>query len=383
MAESDPVIARIASGVAAVPADAWDSLAGGDDPFLSHAFLTLLEESGSVGPGTGWQSAPVCIDGPDGRLAAAAPAYLKAHSQGEYVFDHGWADAWRRAGGDYYPKLQVAVPFTPVPGRRLLTRDAAHVPALIGALEAVVTQNGLSSAHATFVTEDQLDAFRAAGWLIRRDSQFHWFDRGYGDFDGFLAALSSRKRKDLRKERATAQAAVRIEALTGDAIRPEHWDVMWACYQDTGARKWGTPYWTREAFALLGERMADRVLLVVAHERDTGRPVAAALNLIGTDALYGRYWGCLADIPCLHFELCYYQAIDFALARGLGRVEAGAQGQHKLARGYEPVPTWSAHFIPHPGFRAAVADFLEREIAAVEQESQWLAGHAPFRRGDG
>lgn len=381
MAESDPVIARIAPGVAAVPADEWDSLAGGDDPFLSHSFLSLLEESGSVGPGTGWQSAPVCIDGPDGRLTAAAPAYLKAHSQGEYVFDQGWADAWRRAGGDYYPKLQVAVPFTPVPGRRLLARDATQIPALIGALEAVVAQNGLSSAHATFVAEEQLDAFRAAGWLIRRDSQFHWFDRGYGDFEGFLAALSSRKRKDLRKERATAQAAVRIEALTGEAIRPEHWDVMWACYQDTGARKWGTPYWTREAFTLLGQRMADKVLLLVAYDRDTGQPVAAALNLIGAEALYGRYWGCLADIPCLHFELCYYQAIDFALARGLGRVEAGAQGQHKLARGYEPVPTWSAHHIPHPGFRAAVADYLEREVAAVEQESQWLAGHAPFRRG--
>jgi predicted N-acyltransferase len=381
MAESDPVIARIAPGVAAVPADEWDSLAGGDDPFLSHSFLSLLEESGSVGPGTGWQSAPVCIDGPDGRLTAAAPAYLKAHSQGEYVFDQGWADAWRRAGGDYYPKLQVAVPFTPVPGRRLLAHDTTQIPALIGALEAVVAQNGLSSAHATFVTEEQLDAFRAAGWLIRRDSQFHWFDRGYGDFEGFLAALSSRKRKDLRKERATAQAAVRIEALTGEAIRPEHWDVMWACYQDTGARKWGTPYWTREAFTLLGQRMADKVLLLVAYDRDTGQPVAAALNLIGADALYGRYWGCLADIPCLHFELCYYQAIDFALARGLGRVEAGAQGQHKLARGYEPVPTWSAHHIPHPGFRAAVADYLEREVAAVEQESQWLAGHAPFRRG--
>jgi predicted N-acyltransferase len=381
MAESDPVIARIAPGVAAVPADEWDSLAGGDDPFLSHSFLSLLEESGSVGPGTGWQSAPVCIDGPDGRLTAAAPAYLKAHSQGEYVFDQGWADAWRRAGGDYYPKLQVAVPFTPVPGRRLLARDATQIPALIGALEAVAAQNGLSSAHATFVAEEQLDAFRAAGWLIRRDSQFHWFDRGYGDFEGFLAALSSRKRKDLRKERATAQAAVRIEALTGEAIRPEHWDVMWACYQDTGARKWGTPYWTREAFTLLGQRMADKVLLLVAYDRDTGQPVAAALNLIGADALYGRYWGCLADIPCLHFELCYYQAIDFALAHGLGRVEAGAQGQHKLARGYEPVPTWSAHHIPHPGFRAAVADYLEREVAAVEQESQWLAGHAPFRRG--
>lgn len=381
MAESDPVIARIAPGVAALPAGEWDALAGGDDPFLSHAFLTLLEDSGSVGPGTGWQSAPVCIDGPDGTLAAVAPAYLKAHSQGEYVFDHGWADAWRRAGGDYYPKLQIAVPFTPVPGRRLLARDPAHIPALIAALEAVVAQNGLSSAHATFVAEEQLEAFRAAGWLIRRDSQFHWFDRGYGDFDGFLAALSSRKRKDLRKERATAQAAVRIEALTGDALRPEHWDVMWACYQDTGARKWGTPYWTREAFTLLGERMAERVLLLIAHDRATDQPVAAALNLIGADALYGRYWGCLADIPCLHFELCYYQAIDAAIARGLARVEAGAQGGHKLARGYEPVQTWSAHYIAHPGFRSAVADFLERERAGIAQDQLYLGERTPFRKG--
>lgn len=380
MAESDPVIARIAASIGALPADQWDALAGTDDPFLSHAFLALLEESGSVGRGTGWQTAAVTIDGPDGRLAAAAPAYLKSHSQGEYVFDQGWADAWRRAGGDYYPKLQIAVPFTPVPGRRLLARDTAQIPALIAAIEAVVAQNELSSAHATFVAEEQLDAFGAAGWLIRRDSQFHWFDRGYGDFDGFLAALSSRKRKDLRKERATAQAAVRIEALTGDAIRPEHWDVMWACYQDTGARKWGTPYWTREAFTLLGERMAERVLLLVAYDWASDQPVAAALNLIGGEALYGRYWGCLTDIPCLHFELCYYQAIDFALANGLTRVEAGAQGQHKLARGYEPVPTWSAHYIAHPGFRSAVADFLEREGAAVAQESEWLAGHAPFKR---
>lgn len=380
MADTDPpVIARIASGVAAVDAAQWDALAGADDPFLSHAFLALLEESGSVGPGTGWQSAPLLIDGAGGRLAAAAPAYLKSHSQGEYVFDHSWANAWQRAGGDYYPKLQIAVPFTPVPGRRLLLGDDTSPATLIAALEAMTLQNHLSSAHATFVSADQLGAFEAAGWLVRQDSQFHWFDRGYGDFDGFLGALSSRKRKDIRKERAAAQAAVTIAALTGDAIRPEHWDVMWACYQDTGARKWGHPYLTRAAFTLLGQHMADRILLLIAYERQSGRPVAAALNFIGGSALYGRYWGCLADIPCLHFELCYYQAIDFALAHGLSRVEAGAQGQHKMARGYEPVPTFSAHFIPHAGFRAAIADFLASERPAVDQERAWLAERLPFR----
>ena len=383
MADADPpLLARLAPGVASLDPAAWDKLAGPDDPFLSHAFLSLLEDSNSVGPDTGWQPAPILIDGPDGRLTAIAPAYLKSHSQGEYVFDHAWADAWQRAGGNYYPKLQIAVPFTPVPGRRLLLSDDSQAPALIAALEAVVEQNGLSSAHATFVAPEQIALFESAGWLIRRDSQFHWFDAGYGDFEGFLDRLSSRKRKDIRKERATAQAAVRIESLTGDAICAEHWDVMWACYQDTGMRKWGTPYLSREAFTLLGERMSGKILLLLAYDRDTGQPLAAALNIIGADALYGRYWGCLADVPCLHFELCYYQAIDFALAHGLTRVEAGAQGSHKLARGYEPVATWSAHYIPHPGFRAAIADFLTREVPAAEQESEWLATRMPFRKTD-
>ena len=382
MADHDPdaLVARIETRIGALNAASWDALAGSDDPFLSHAFLSLLEESRSVGAGSGWQPAPIIIDGDDGGMAAVLPAYLKSHSQGEYVFDHGWADAWERAGGAYYPKLQIAVPFTPVPGRRLLARDRTYHAPLIAAAEALVHRNSLSSAHATFVCADQIGDFEAAGWLIRRDSQFHWIDRGYGDFDGFLAALSSRKRKDIRKERATAQAAVRIEALTGDAISAAHWDVMWACYQDTGARKWGRPYLTRDAFTLLGDRLADRILLLIAYQDD--RAVAAALNLIGADALYGRYWGSLVDIPCLHFELCYYQAIDFALAHGLSRVEAGAQGGHKLARGYEPVPTYSAHYIPHPGFRAAIEDFLRRESAAVDQESDWLARRVPFRKSD-
>ncbi len=375
-----PVLARIMPGVAGIDAARWDALAGPGDPFLSHAFLSLLEESGSVGAGTGWQPAPLLIEGPGGQPQALAPAYLKAHSQGEYVFDHDWAEAWMRAGGSYYPKLQVAVPFTPVPGRRLLSADAGGEAALIAGLEAVVAQNDLSSAHVTFVDQAQLASFEQADWLIRQGSQFHWFDQGYGDFEGFLAALSSRKRKDLRKERATAQALVTIEALTGEAITEAHWDVMWACYQDTGARKWGSPYLTRAAFSLMGQRMASRILLLIATERRSGQPVAAALNFIGADALYGRYWGCLAELPCLHFELCYYQAMDFALAHGLSRVEAGAQGQHKLARGYAPVATWSAHHIPHAGFRAAVADFLERERQGVAQQSAWLAGHLPFRK---
>lgn len=324
---------------------------------------------------------PLLIEGAAG-LRAAVPAYLKTHSQGEYVFDQGWAEAWQRAGGDYYPKLQIAVPFTPATGPRLLAADDSDRRLLIGATERLVTENGLSSAHATFLTGPDLDLFRAAGWLVREDVQFHWVDRSYGDFAGFLGALSSRKRKAIRKERETAQAMCRIEALTGDAIGPAHWDLMWACYQDTGARKWGRPYLTRAAFDLIGARMPDRVLLAVAYLRDGDVPVAAAINFIGGDTLYGRYWGSLADIPCLHFELCYYQAIEFALANGLTRVEAGAQGSHKLARGYEPVPTWSAHYIPHAGFRAAVADFLARETPAVEDEARWLAEKAPFKRED-
>ena len=371
------VEARIARAVGDLPAAEWDALAGGN-PFLTHAFLTALEDSGSVGPGTGWDAAPITIAGADGKLAAALPAYLKAHSQGEYVFDHAWADAWHRAGGSYYPKLQIAVPFTPATGPRLLLADPALAEPLLRAAEQVCEDNGLSSAHATFIAPDQLPLFEAAGWLLRNDIQFHWENRGYASFDDFLAALSSRKRKDIRKERAAAQAGVEIRHLTGAAIRPEHWDAFWTFYQDTGARKWGRPYLTRAAFTLLGERMADRILLVMAFV--DGQPVAGALNFIGPDALYGRYWGAVLDKPFLHFELCYYQAIDVAIRLGLPRVEAGAQGGHKLARGYEPVRTWSAHHIVHPGFRAAVADFLEREGAGVAQDQLVLGERTPFRR---
>jgi uncharacterized protein len=373
------VIAEIAEGVSALDAAEWDALNSSGNPFVSHAFLSALEESGSVGPGSGWTPAPIIIRGDNGALAAALPAYLKNHSQGEYVFDHHWADAYERAGGRYYPKLQIAAPFSPVPGLRLLLRDMALAPQIIAAAEAVVRQNGLSSAHATFVEESQLDAFRAADWLIRQGTQFHWTNDGYASFDDFLASLSSRKRRAIRKERAGAQSAVEIEILRGSEIHPDHWDAFWVFYQDTGARKWGRPYLTRAFFDLIAESMADSLVLFLAH-RD-GRPVAGALNILGPDCLYGRYWGCVEDIPFLHFELCYYQAIDFAIAHGLPRVEAGAQGEHKLARGYLPAPTWSAHYIADPGFRHAIADFLERETAAVEREQEFLGELGPFRRG--
>lgn len=370
--------ARMVEGARAIPAAQWDACAGTANPFVSHAFLAALEESGSVGGRSGWQPVPIVVDGADGAPVAIAPAYAKSHSQGEYVFDHAWADAWERAGGAYYPKLQVAAPFSPVPGPRLLLRDPAAAPALTGALEAVTEQNGLSSAHATFVAPDQVAAFEAAGWLIREGTQFHWANQGYVSFDDFLGQLASRKRKAIRKERAAAVEGLTIRHLTGAEIGEAEWDAFWTFYQDTGSRKWGRPYLTRSFFPLLGEAMGDRVLLILAM-RD-GEPIAGALNLIGADTLYGRYWGCTEDVPFLHFELCYYQAIDAAIARGLKTVEAGAQGEHKLARGYVPVPTWSAHYLPDAGFRRAVADFLVRERAAVTEEQAYLAELAPFRK---
>ncbi|UIJ45305.1 GNAT family N-acetyltransferase [Sphingomonas cannabina] len=375
---SSPVTARIADGVSSIPAAEWDACAGSSNPFVSHAFLSILERSGSVGGMSGWQALPVVVEGTDGRAAAIAPAYAKSHSQGEYVFDHGWADAWERAGGRYYPKLQVAVPFSPVPGPRLLLRDEAQAPALIAALEAVTDQHGLSSAHATFVAPDQVPLFEAAGWLIRTGTQFHWANHGYRSFDAFLGELASRKRKAIRRERAAAVEGLTIRHVTGRDLTEAHWDVFWRFYQDTGSRKWGRPYLTRAFFSLLGEVMADRCLLILAERH--GRPIAGALNLIGEDTLYGRYWGCTEEVPFLHFELCYYQAIDAAIARGLKTVEAGAQGEHKLARGYLPVTTWSAHYIPDPNFRRAVADFLVRERQAIEHEQEFLGELGPFRR---
>ncbi|MEA3044827.1 MAG: uncharacterized protein QOH47_2665 [Sphingomonadales bacterium] len=375
----EPVIVRLAAGVASFAAEDWDRCAGTDDPFLTHAFLSALEQSGSATAGTGWRPLPIVIDGTDSRPAALMPAYVKSHSLGEYVFDHGWADAYERVGGDYYPKLQIAVPFTPVPGRRLLARDAALAPALIAAAERVVDSRRLSSAHATFLLPDEVALFAKAGWLIRAGSQFHWLNEGYASFDDFLATLASRKRKAIRKERAAAAEGLEIVHLSGEAIKPAHWDAFWAFYQDTGARKWGQPYLTRDFFSLLGERLGERVLLILALEG--GLPIAGALNLIGAEALYGRYWGCMRDVPHLHFELCYYQAIDAAIARGLRRVEAGAQGAHKLARGYRPVPTFSAHYIRDPRLRRAVADYLAAERRAVAREIAMLDEMTPFRKG--
>lgn len=372
---------RLSTAVAELDKADWDACAGEANPFVSHDFLNILEESGSVGPDTGWTPAPITVEDANGTILAAAPGYFKTHSQGEYVFDYGWAYAWQRAGGDYYPKLQIAAPFSPVPGPRLLQRDAEAGRGLIKGLEMVVDQNQLSSAHATFIAPEEVEIFRSAGWLIRQGTQYHWTNEGYASFDDFLGALSSRYRKELRKERAKAQQGVEIVHLSGSDLKETHWDAFWAFYQDTGSRKWGHPYLTRAFFSLLGERMADKVLLMLAL-RD-GKPIAGALNLIGADTLYGRYWGCVEEVPFLHFELCYYQAIDAAITRGLKRVEAGAQGEHKLSRGYRPVPTFSAHYIPNKSFRRAVADFIERETAVLEQDRMWLEERTPFKKDDG
>ena len=371
---------RLAPGVSAFDAAAWNALGGDRNPFVSHEFLTALEDSGSVGAGTGWDPVPITVTDPQGRLLAAMPSYAKGHSQGEYVFDHSWAEALHRAGRNYYPKLQIAAPFTPANGPRLLLSDQALAPHLLKGAEAVCVQNGLSSAHATFIVPEQVPLFEAGGWLMRSDIQFHWLNRGYDSFEDFLGELASRKRKSLRKERLAAQEGLRIERLSGDDIKPHHWDAFWVFYQDTGARKWGTPYLTRDAFTLMGERMGERMVLILASE--DGVPIAGALNFVGADAIYGRYWGCTRDVRFLHFELCYYQAIDIAIERGLPRVEAGAQGGHKLARGYEPVKTWSAHWIAEPGFRAAVADFLEREREGVAVDQLFLGERTPFRKGN-
>lgn len=351
------------------------------DPFTTHRFLAALEASGSVGPGTGWDARHL-VARMGGRVIGVAPLYVKSHSQGEYVFDHGWADAFERAGGRYYPKLQCAVPFTPVAGPRLLVLpglEEAGKRALLAGMAQIAEGAGVSSVHMTFCTEAEAKLAEAEGWLHRVGQQFHWFNRDYEDFDQFLGELSSRKRKALRKERQRAQAfGGEIVKLTGDDIRPEHWDAFWAFYQDTGSRKWGRPYLTRDFFDQLHE-MREDVLLVLA--MNGPRPIAGALNLIGREALFGRYWGCIEDHPFLHFELCYHQAVDYAIEHGLARVEAGAQGEHKLARGYLPVATHSAHWIGHEGLRHAVADYLEAERAAVGEDIEILTAMGPFRSG--
>ena len=378
----------VLSGLTDIPAPEWDAVACPEaatgrpvDPFTTHRFLAALDKSGSTGRGTGWQPRPLVVR-QNGQIIAAAPLYAKGHSQGEYIFDHNWAQAYENAGGRYYPKLQMAVPFTPATGRRFLTApghtDTGRAALLQGALQ-LAAQNQISSLHITFCTEDEARAGAALGLMRRTTQQFHWVNRGYADFDGFLADLSSRKRKTIRKERDTANAfGGTIEMLTGDQIEPHHWDAFWTFYQDTGARKWGTPYLTRAAFDEMHAAMRADMVLVLASR--AGRPVAAALNFIGRHTLFGRYWGCVEDHPCLHFELCYYRAIDWAIDHGLDRVEAGAQGEHKLARGYLPTPVHSLHWIADPGFAKAVAQYLKAEAAAVQEEIEVLTAYGPFRR---
>ncbi len=372
--------------IAALDAADWDACAGDDNPFVSHAFLSAVEESGSTGKRTGWLPQHAALHDKAGRLLAVAPMYAKSHSYGEYVFDRGWAHAFERAGGRYYPKLQVASPFSPVTGPRLLVRpDSGHAPAALtaalgGALQQACEQLSLSSVHVTFCHEAEYEALGQQGWLRRLGTQFHWENDGYSCFDDFLGALSSRKRKTLRRERRDANAAgLEFLALQGSDIKPRHWKAFHRFYLSTVDRKWGSAYLTERFFPLLSERLGDRVVLMLA-EKD-GEPVAGALNLLGREALYGRNWGCVGDWPFLHFELCYYRAIDFAIERGLARVEAGAQGEHKIQRGYLPRPTYSAHWIRHPGLRDAIADYLEQERPAREHEMTELATLSPYRRG--
>jgi len=384
-------VLRVAGGMRAFAPAEWAGLAGaGKDgplpynPFVSHAFLSALEDSGCAARATGWLPQHLRLEAPDGALLGAVPCYVKAHSQGEYVFDHGWADAFERAGGRYYPKLQVAVPFTPATGPRLLARDGADETAvrraLAEGLKALCGNSGLSSAHVTFAPQAEAILLEEQGFLRRTDQQFHFHNEGYRRYDDFLDGLASRKRKALRRERRAAlENGIAIDWLTGSDLTEAVWDDFFSFYMDTGGRKWGRPYLNRKFYSLIGERMADDILLVMA--RRDGRYVAGAINFIGSDALYGRHWGCVEDHPFLHFEVCYHQAIDFAIARGLKTVEAGAQGEHKLARGYMPVTTHSAHYIAHPGLRDAVAAYLARERQDVAAAGEYLSEHGPFRKG--
>ena len=391
--EEDGAIVRVVSRIDAVPAAEWDACARGADssgkagrpgnPFISHAFLHALEASGSATRETGWLPQHLVLEDAAGGVAACMPCYLKSHSYGEYVFDHAWADAYERAGGRYYPKLQASVPFTPVTGPRLLVREGPARPER----EALLLQAGAtlaerlhaSSLHVTFPTRKEWELAGRLGFLQRNDQQFHWRNENYESFEDFLGALASRKRKSIRSERSRAlEGGIEIEPVTGAGLTEAHWDAFFAFYMDTGSRKWGTPYLTRSFFSLIGETMHDEILLVLAKRNN--RAIAGALNFIGADALYGRYWGALEEHPCLHFEVCYYQAIDFAIAHKLSRVEAGAQGAHKLARGYLPVPTYSAHWIRDPGLRQAVAGYLKRECAHVAREIAQLAEESPYRR---
>lgn len=382
---------KVVPKLADIGQEAWDACAcpeasdGGrpNDPFTTYRFLSALEESGSVGTGTGWQPQYLTAS-IEGLIIAVAPLYAKSHSQGEYIFDHNWAHAFERAGGRYYPKLQIAVPHTPATGRRFLVRpgfEEAGLHALIQGAVQLTEGNRLSSLHITFCTAHEAEQAKEMGLLLRKNQQFHWRNDAYAGFDDFLSSLNSRKRKNIRKERAQAQRfGGEIHTFTGDQIQPEHWDAFWTFYQDTGARKWGTPYLTRAFFDIAQETLRDDMALVMA-ERN-GRWIAGALNFIGANALFGRYWGCVEHHPCLHFELCYYRAIDFAIAHGLGTVEAGAQGEHKLARGYLPTPTWSLHWMRDEGFANAVGNYLEAERDAVDHEIEILTEYGPFKRAE-
>jgi len=383
----DKITARIAGSAASIGAQRWNACANplglaDPHPFTRHEFFSALEDSGSASAPAGWRPCHLMIER-DNAIEGILPLYLKNHSQGEYVFDHGWADAFERAGGSYYPKLQACVPFTPVTGQRLLVAAAARQEetrnALLAAGATAVSELNASSLHVTFLTESEWRAAGQLGFLQRMDQQFHWENPGYSNFDDFLGALSSSKRKNLRKERAAVrEAGVEFDWLTGSEITETHWDIFFAFYMDTGGRKWGRPYLTREFFSRAGETMGEQIVLILA--RLGGRYIAGALNFAGEGVLFGRNWGCVEYIPFLHFETCYYQAIEFAIARKLKRVEAGAQGEHKLLRGYLPVPTYSAHFIAHPGLRRAVSDYLAGEREAVAEQIETLAEHGPFRK---
>lgn len=382
------MIVKVAGGIGAIAADQWDACANPDalpyNPFLAHAFLHALEQSGSVGAGTGWHPQHLLLEAPGGAVVGVMPFYLKTNSQGEYVFDHAWADALERAGGAYYPKLQAAVPFTPVPGRRFLVRPGATAAEaetlLAGAAVAVAQRVEASSVHVTFLTEGEWNRLGAGGFLRRTGQQFHWRNDGYATFDNFLGTLASRKRKAIRKERAEAQANVEIVSVSGAEITEAHWDAFFSFYMDTGMRKYGRPYLNRAFFSLLGAALAKRCLLLFA--RRNGSFVAGALHLIGGDCLYGRYWGETEYHPFLHFELCYYQAIDYAITHGLARAEAGAQGGHKLARGYLPQTTYSLHWIGDPRLEAAVARYLAEERREISSVNALLHARGPYRKTD-
>jgi uncharacterized protein len=384
MGDAEQIVIKVLDRIEQIPAEQWDACAGDDNPFVRHAFLHALEASGCATHESGWAPCHVVLENPDGEVIGAAPLYLKNHSYGEYVFDHGWAAAFERAGGNYYPKLQMSVPFTPATGRRFLCRPGEDVhqveTALLSGCLELAKQFEASSLHITFMTEGEWKHMGEAGMLQRTDQQFHWENRGYQTFDDFLNDLSSRKRKAIRKEREGARAhGIQIEMLTGDDLKPHHWDAFDGFYMDTGSRKWGRPYLNRDFFGRIGETMADQVGLVMC-SRD-GRYIAGALNMIGKQTLFGRNWGCIEDHRFLHFEACYYQAIDFAIARGLKRVEAGAQGTHKLSRGYMPSETYSAHWIANPGLRDAIDRYLNDERQMVKDDMDALARHAPFKRG--